>query len=57
VKNVPFPENGQGEYLYVSQFCENDTVIAGGSGTNSMKAINTNTGQVSFTFNLCINPL
>ena len=46
IKNVPFPDNGNGEYLYVAQFCENDTVIAGGSGTNSVKAINTTSGQV-----------
>lgn len=47
IKNVKYPDSGDGEYLYVAQFCENDTVIAGGSGTNSVKAINTNTDEVS----------
>ena len=46
IKNIPYQDNGNGEYLYVAQFCENDTVVAGGSGTNSIKAINSTTGQV-----------
>ncbi|KAL3876899.1 hypothetical protein ACJMK2_034680 [Sinanodonta woodiana] len=44
-KNVNFPSES-GPMLYCCQFCDNDTVIAGGSGTNSAKAINTKTNQV-----------
>ncbi|XP_013394376.1 vegetative incompatibility protein HET-E-1 [Lingula anatina] len=44
-QNIPFPDNGEGQYLYCAQFCENDVVIAGGSGTKSAKAINITTGE------------
>lgn len=44
-KNVPFP-NEKGEYLYCAQFCDNDVVLAGGSGTNSVQAIHYPTGKV-----------
>jgi len=46
IKNIPYPDDGNGEYLYVAQFCENDTVVAGGSGTNNIKAINIHSGEV-----------
>ncbi len=36
----------KGEFLYCAQFCDNDVVVAGGSGTNSVQAINTKTEQV-----------
>lgn len=45
VKNVPFPHDGNGEYLYCAQYAENDVVLAGGSGTNSIQAVNVNTGE------------
>ncbi|CAE1141803.1 unnamed protein product [Acanthosepion pharaonis] len=44
-KNVPFP-NEKGEYLYCAQFCDNDVVLAGGSGTNNVQAIHYPTGKV-----------
>lgn len=39
VKAIPFSDNVSGEFLYGARYCENDVVVAGGSGTNSMKAI------------------
>jgi WD40 repeat protein len=42
VENLPFANN-QGEFIYSAQFCDNDTVLAGGSGTNNVQAINTKT--------------
>lgn len=45
-REVPFDYKGHdGAYLYCSQYCDNDTVLAGGSGTNSVQAINMSTGQ------------
>lgn len=46
-KNVPFPSDSTGEFLYCAQFCDNNVVLAGGSGTNSVQAVNTETGEVS----------
>ncbi|KAL5018559.1 hypothetical protein ScPMuIL_004281 [Solemya velum] len=43
-KTVPF-ESTNGAYLYCAQFCDNDVVVAGGSGTNNIQAVNTTTGQ------------
>ena len=40
MKNIDFPSNGKGAFLYAARFCDNDVVLAGGSGTNSAKAIN-----------------
>ena len=37
IKNVKYPDSGDGEYLYVAQFCENDTVIAGEIGRASCR--------------------
>lgn len=49
-KNIPFDYKGHdGAYLYCSQFCDNDVVVAGGSGTNNVQAINTVTGEVSLS--------
>lgn len=46
-REVQFDYKGHdGAYLYCSQYCDNDTVLAGGSGTNSVQAINMATGQV-----------
>nr|XP_022315770.1 WD repeat-containing protein 5-like [Crassostrea virginica]XP_022315771.1 WD repeat-containing protein 5-like [Crassostrea virginica]XP_022315772.1 WD repeat-containing protein 5-like [Crassostrea virginica] len=46
-KDVPFDYKGHdGAYLYCAQFCDNDVVVAGGSGTNNVQAINTVTGEV-----------
>ncbi|XP_064608656.1 uncharacterized WD repeat-containing protein all2124-like [Liolophura sinensis] len=44
-KNVPFPSSATGEFLYCAQFCDNNVVLAGGSGTNSVQAVNTETGE------------
>ena len=46
-KSIPFHYQGNdGAYLYCAKFCDNDIVLAGGSGTNSAQAINTETGEV-----------
>ncbi|XP_038644672.1 WD repeat-containing protein wdr-5.2-like [Scyliorhinus canicula] len=45
-KTIPFPlQKGQSEFLYTAQFCNNEVVIAGGSGTHSAHAINYKTNQ------------
>lgn len=44
---VDFPGGEKGPFIYAAQFCDNDVVIAGGSGTNSAMAMNTETNQVS----------
>lgn len=44
--DIDFPSNGKGAFLYAAQFCDNDVVLAGGSGTNSAKAINYKTNEV-----------
>lgn len=55
VQNIPFPCSGEGgQFLYAARFCDNDTIIAGGSGTNTALAIHFPTGQVLFTTNLSI---
>lgn len=52
IKNIDFPSNGKGPFLYAARFCDNDVVLAGGSGTNSAKAINhvdnTVIGEIKF---------
>ena len=45
---VNFPSNGKGPHLYAAQFCDNNVVVAGGSGTNSAMAINSETQEVGF---------
>lgn len=45
-RNIDFPSNGKGAFLYAAQFCDNNVVLAGGSGTNSAKAINYETNEV-----------
>ena len=47
VQNVPVRHDERGEFLYCAQFCDNNVVVAGGSGTNSVQAINVNTAQVT----------
>lgn len=47
-QEVNFPAGEKGPFLYAAQFCDNDVVIAGGSGTNSAKAINTETNEVRY---------
>ncbi|XP_041364613.1 suppressor of mec-8 and unc-52 protein homolog 1-like [Gigantopelta aegis] len=42
-KNVTFPHKGNGAFLYCAQMCDNNVVLAGGSGTNSAKAIDVKT--------------
>ncbi|KAK3090820.1 hypothetical protein FSP39_014936, partial [Pinctada imbricata] len=44
-KSVPF-QSSKGAYLYTAKFCDNDVVMAGGSGTNSVEAINSETGEL-----------
>lgn len=47
-KVVDFPAGKNGPFLYAAQFCDNDVVVAGGSGTNSAMAINSETNQVGY---------
>ncbi|XP_074648211.1 uncharacterized protein LOC141903795 [Tubulanus polymorphus] len=44
-KEVPFPDEGNGSFLYCAQYFSDSVVIAGGSGTNSAKIININTDE------------
>lgn len=47
IKDIPFNYSGHdGAYLYCAQYCDNDVVIAGGSGTNSIQAVNKVTGEM-----------
>ncbi|XP_071964100.1 uncharacterized protein [Antedon mediterranea] len=39
-------EEASGEFLYAAQFCDNDVIIAGGSGTNNVQAISRISGKV-----------
>lgn len=45
-KNINFPAGEAGPFLYAARLCDNDVVIAGGSGTNSAMAINSETDEV-----------
>ena len=47
IKNVPLhvPE-GTVEYTYCCRFCDSDVILCGGSGTNSLHALNHSTNQV-----------
>ncbi|XP_059818838.1 uncharacterized protein LOC132390246 [Hypanus sabinus] len=46
-KNIPFPsDQDHGEFIYAARYCTGDTVIAGGSGTNSAQVINIRTDTV-----------
>ncbi|XP_019337959.2 signaling threshold-regulating transmembrane adapter 1 isoform X1 [Alligator mississippiensis] len=46
-KNLPFPGGHmQGQFLYAAQFCDPDTVLAGGSGTCGAGVIRISTHQV-----------
>ncbi|XP_025069754.1 signaling threshold-regulating transmembrane adapter 1 isoform X2 [Alligator sinensis] len=46
-KNLPFPGgHTQGQFLYAAQFCDPDTVLAGGSGTCGAGVIRISTHQV-----------
>ena len=47
VRNIKFTQKGDGEYLYCAKFANNQTVLAGGSGTKSAQAINIDTDEVS----------
>ncbi|KAJ7327302.1 hypothetical protein JRQ81_017061 [Phrynocephalus forsythii] len=45
-QNLPFPgSRTQGEFLYSAQFCAEDMVLAGGSGTCGATILHTGTGQ------------
>ena len=46
-KTLTFPHGEDGEFLYGAAFCEQGIAIAGGSGTNSVQAINYKTDKVS----------
>nr|XP_054762705.1 uncharacterized WD repeat-containing protein alr2800-like [Lytechinus pictus] len=39
-------DNKEGEFLYCAQFCDNNTVLAGGSGTMNVQAIKTDTFDI-----------
>jgi WD40 repeat protein len=43
--NVPNAANDKGEFMYAAQLCDNQTVIAAGSGTCACHVINTETNQ------------
>lgn len=43
---VDFPAGEKGPFLYAAQFCDNNVVVAGGSGSNSAMAINSETNEV-----------
>ncbi|XP_033753076.1 WD repeat-containing protein slp1-like [Pecten maximus] len=46
-KDMNFELHGHdGAYLYCAQFCDNDIIMAAGSGTNSCEAIDRNTQKV-----------
>ncbi|XP_075771780.1 THO complex subunit 6 homolog isoform X2 [Pelodiscus sinensis] len=46
-KNLPFPGGPmQGQFLYAARFCDQDVVVAGGSGTSGASAIHAGTNQV-----------
>jgi len=46
-QNIPVSNcGGKGQFLYAAQFCDNDTVICGGSGICSAQAINYKTGEL-----------
>ena len=48
-QSVPLSGNDKsGEFLYCAQFCDNNVVVAGGSGTCNAQAINGATNQVGF---------
>ncbi|KAK2188902.1 hypothetical protein NP493_120g04054 [Ridgeia piscesae] len=47
VRNIKFRQKGDGEYLYCARFANDQTVLAGGSGTKSAQAINFETDEVS----------
>ena len=36
----------QGAYLYCCQFCTSSVVVAGGTGTNSVQAVNVDSNEV-----------
>jgi len=43
--NVPNAANDKGEYMYAAQLCDNQTVLAVGSGTCACHVINSETNQ------------
>lgn len=47
LKNVPYAQDeaGDGEFVYCAQFVNDVCVAAGGSGTNNVQIINTNTDE------------
>ena len=57
VKNIPFQvkQGEPGAYLYCGQFCSNSVVVAGGSGTKSVQAINIHSGKVMLSFIACLD--
>ncbi|XP_069775337.1 uncharacterized protein [Narcine bancroftii] len=57
-KNVAFPSSiDHGEFIYAARYCTGDTVIAGGSGTNSAQVINIKNDTVLGEFNLEQHPV
>jgi hypothetical protein len=41
------PTDTDGEYAYCARFCDDSTILVGGSGTNSVQAIDTTSKNVS----------
>ncbi|ESO89175.1 hypothetical protein LOTGIDRAFT_229075 [Lottia gigantea] len=44
-KNIKYSNSPDGDFLYCAQYCENDIVLAGGSGNNSAQAIRITDGE------------
>ncbi|XP_048472938.1 vegetative incompatibility protein HET-E-1-like [Rhincodon typus] len=57
-KNIPFREDkDHGEFIYAARFCVSDIVVAGGSGTNSVQAINYKTDTALGEIKLHAHPV
>ena len=54
VREVKFPHKN-GAFLYCAQYGDLDTVLAGGSGTDSVEIIESSTNRVS-SLNLVLTP-
>jgi len=49
-ETLPFTTAASEEFLYCAQFAENNVVLAGGSGTNSVQAVNIESKEVHSFF-------
>ncbi|XP_064631877.1 uncharacterized WD repeat-containing protein alr3466-like [Lineus longissimus] len=57
LKDIPFPHGGAGEFLYTAQFLNDICVIAGGSGTNSVQVISSDTNECLGTIEMGNKPV